>query len=493
VALSADVATLDPWNATDLDTLLVTRQIFETLVDFEPGALRIVPKLAESWSSSPDGTTWTFSLRKGVRFHDGTELTAAAVALNFDRARLSGHPGRGTGAFAPYAATFGGFDDASTIVKVGAKDPATVVFTTRSAFAPFLAALAMPSFAIVSPKSIADDPARWAMSASAAAAGTGPFSYGADAWQPGQQLTLERSATYWGRDRDGRSLPYLDRVVVRSIKDESARVSELRSGAIELVRDVSPSVIPQLKADPNLVVAIRSGLNVSFLGISQDVKPFDRLEVRRAVAGAIDRQRIASSVYGPDVHVASQLLPPGIVGYDDSVVEFARYDLAAAKRSLADAGFPNGFATELWYPQAWRASALDPRRVADAIASDLGRVGIFVTVNTKDAATLAADVRAGRVPLWLGEAGADLVDPDAYISDPWKNPVVSELLRRARAELDATKRGELYKQVSKLTQQDVARIPLVLADPHLALSGRVRGLMPHATGGEALTLVWLGR
>src|SRR4030088_1672291 len=118
VALSADGTTLDPWNANEPSTLLVTRQIFETLVDYEPGGFKIVPKLAESWSLSPDGRAWTFTLRRGVKFHDGTDLDAAAVVLNFERARQTANGlGGAAGAdrYRTYAALLEGFDDASVI------------------------------------------------------------------------------------------------------------------------------------------------------------------------------------------------------------------------------------------------------------------------------------------------------------------------------------------------------------------------------------------
>ena len=136
VAIAADSTTLDPWNAADANALLVTRQIFETLVEYEPGSLRIVPKLAESWSVSSDGLAWTFVLRRGVKFHDGTDLDAAAVALNFDRARQSAHPLRGPSGverFRAYATLLEGFDDASVIARVDAKDAGTVVITTAAA------------------------------------------------------------------------------------------------------------------------------------------------------------------------------------------------------------------------------------------------------------------------------------------------------------------------------------------------------------------------
>jgi ABC-type transport system substrate-binding protein len=183
-----------------------------------------------------------------------------------------------------------------------------------------------------------------------------------------------------------------------------------------------------------------------------------------------------------------------MLGYDDSVVEFYRLDTAAAKRLLADAGFPSGFATELWHPPAWRAQYSDPRRVAESLAADLAKIGITATVRTEDAAAYRADARADRLPLWLGDGG-DGADPDAFFPDGgvWAGEVVHELLRRARYEVDASKRTEVYKQVSKLIQLDAARIPLVHADALVAATKKVRGLVPHPLGVEAYTAVWLGK
>src|ERR1700687_6003370 len=233
VALTSDLTTLDPWNANDPGALLVTRQIFETLVDYEAGGFKIVPKLAESWSLSSDGRSWTFTLRRGVKFHDGTDLDAAAVVLNFERARQTTHPLRGAAGpdrFRTYAALLEGFDDASVIARVEAKDSATVVVTTKTPFGPLLSDLAMPGFAIVSPRSMRDDPARWSTAASMAAWGTGPFVFRPGAWQPGQQITLDRNAAYWMKDQAGTPLPYADRVVLRVIRDEAGRSAERRSG-----------------------------------------------------------------------------------------------------------------------------------------------------------------------------------------------------------------------------------------------------------------------
>jgi len=498
IALSADLTTLDPWNANDPNTLLVTRQIFETLVEYEPGGFKIVPKLAESWSVSADGRAWTFALRRGVMFHDGSVLDAAAVVLNLERARQVAHPLRGAAGpdrFRLYAALFDGFDDASVIAKVEASDSRTVVVTTRMPFGPLLADLALPSFAIVSPKTMRDDPAGWATPASRSVAGTGPFVYRTGAWQTGQQIALERNTAYWAKDPRGLALPYADRAAFRVVKDETARIAELRSGGLDAARDLTPAALPTVRADPNLQLVARPAFNTSYLGIAGTASPLDKVEVRRAIAMAVDRSLLAGALYSGAGRSASQLLAPGMLGYDDSVVDFYRYDTAAAKRLLVDAGLAGGFTTELWYPSASAAPYPDPRRVAESVAADLAKIGVFATLRTEDAAAYRADAGASRLPLWLGDASGDSADPDSFFSDggSWAGDVVRELLRRARYEADASKRTELYKQVSKLIQQDAARIPLVHASMLVAATKKVRGLVLDPIGVEAYTTVWLGK
>ena len=498
VALTADATTLDPWNANDTNTMLVTRQIFETLVDYDPAGFKIVPKLAETWSMSSDGRVWTFALRRGVKFHDGTDLDAAAVVLNFDRARQAAHPLRGPALsgspYRAYAALLEGFDDASAIVRVEAKDATSVVITTKTPFGPLLADLAMPSFAIVSPKSMRDDPVGWSRPSTRGAAGTGPFVFRPGAWQPGQQIALDRNPEYWTKDQAGSAVPYADRVVLRVIKDEAARITELRSGGLDAVRDVTPLWLPAVRSDPNLQLIVRLAATTTYLGVAA-APPFDKVEARRAIAMAVDKSLLATTLFSGAGRSASQLLPPGTLGYDDSVVEFYRLDIAGAKRLLADAGVASGLTTELWYPAAWRSYYPEPKRVAESIAADLAKIGIVATVRTQDAAAYLADARAGRLLLWLGDAGGDSADPDSYFPDSgaWAGDVARELLRRARYEADASKRTELYKQVSKIIQQDASRIPLVQADALVAATKKVRGLVPHPIGVEAYAQVWLGK
>jgi len=469
------MTSLDPWTASDPATLIVLRQVYETLVDLAPGGFTVVPKLAERWSVTGDGRVWTFQLRQGVRFHDGTALDAAAVAFNFERAR-----------------SFARFDLGSLVTSVVTPDPATVSFTLRAPFAPFLATLATPSFGIVSPTCLRQGPA-WATPATRCAAGTGPFRSEPGAWQAGDRIALTRNPSYWGMDQSGRQLPYLDGVEFRAVRDETSRVAELRAADVDIALDIGPSSLAAIRSDPNLGIRRRPSADVSYLGIAVTATPFDSLEVRRAVAMAIDRNAILQTAYGGDALIASQLVPPGLAGYDDTITEFTKYDTAAAKRALADAGYPSGFASDLWYATQATAALPDPKRIADAIAADLGRIGILVRLRPADADTVAASSRSGGTALWVGERTATRADADEFLADVSANPVAAELVRRAGAESDGSKRAELYKQVTKILQQEIARVPLFHSSPPIALIGKVIGLTPQPIVGESFATVTLGR
>ena len=510
---SGDITVLDPWNVTDGNSLLVTRQIYESLVDYEPTGFKIVPKLAESWSTSADGKVWTFNLRKGVKFHDGTDFNADAVVLNFKRAINTKDPLRGKpigDEYAYWGDQWNGFDADSIITKVEAKDANTVLFTTKTAFGPFLANMAMPTFPIVSPKSIKDDVDGWMTVNTKGAAGTGPFLIKPGAWQKGQQITLEKNPSYWAKDKDGRPLPYLDKVVFRFIADESARVAELRAGSVDAIRDFSPASIPTIKSDPNLQIIPRPSFNIAYLGINQGVKPLDNLNVRKAIAMSIDKAAIVSAIYAGEAKAASQFLVPGMLGYDESVTDFYKFDQAGAKKLLADAGFANGFTIDLWYMPVSRPYYPDPKKIAEAFSADLAKVGITATLKTQDWTPYRKDARENKYGLWLLGWTGDNGDPDNFLNvffhpkvvdgkdtpieaGNWSSPPTWDILRKAQVEIDNTKRAELYKQASKLVQQDVPRVPMFHANPPTGVTKKVLGFIPHPTGGEAFTLVYLGK
>jgi peptide/nickel transport system substrate-binding protein len=458
VALPAEVTSFDTWNG-DPASLIASRQMFETLVEVDPATSRIMPALASSWQMTNDGASWTFTLREGVRFHDGTPLDATAVVASFERGRASRVPA--------YRALF---DDPSAIVSVQVVDPRTVRFDLRAPFGPFLAHLGSPQAAIAR-----------------GGAGTGPFAASPTALAPDGTLTLRRNDSYWRRDAAGKELPYLDGLILRPVRDASSRLAELRAGRVEVALDLPIAQASSARSDPSLVVSPRKDAALASLGIDVTVAPFDRPETRRALAMAVNRNAL-SAVYAGTSRSATQAVPPGSLAYDDSVVEFALLDTDAARKALLDAHVPTPISADLAYPNVPTPAYPDPQRIAQSIAADLGKIGIVARLRAVDPMGL----REAKATLTLDTTPVGL-DPDDMFSplygsdDPSGTSLIVGLVRKARADADPTKRAELYKQVSKLARTDAQRVPLLFADRPNATTARLVGY----TGIEYFGTVWL--
>jgi len=455
VAVAADVASLDPWS--DEASLVAIRQIFETLVEVDPATSKVTPALASSWQTANDGATWTFTLREGVRFHDGSALDAAAVAASFDRGRTT----------RAYRALFG---DASTVQSVQAVDPRTVRFDLRVPFGPFLAHLGAPQAAIAR-----------------GTAGTGPFVAPTGSLAPDGGLTLRRNDAYWARDAAGKQLPYLTGLVLRPVVDPTSRLAELRAGRVEVALDLPIPQASTARSDPSLAVSPRKDAALASLGINTTATPFDRSEARRALAMAINRNAL-SAVYGGTSRPATQAAPPRSMAYDDSVVEFAPLDVDGARKALVDAHIPTPISVELAYPNVPTDAYPDPLRIAQSIAADLGKIGIVARLRAVDPAAL----REAGATLTLDTTALGLDPDDVFwplygLDDPTGTSLIVGLVRKARAEADPTKRAELYKQVSKIARTDALRVPLLFADRPHATTARLVGY----GGIEYFGTVWL--
>jgi peptide/nickel transport system substrate-binding protein len=455
VAVPSEVAALDPW--ADASSLVATRQVFETLVAIDPQTGVVVSALATSWQLGNEGASWTFTLRDGVRFHDGAALDATSVAASFAR-------GKATRAYRAL------FDEPSAIVNVQAVDPRTVRFDLRAPFGPFLAHLAAPQAAI----------------ARSSGVGTGPFAASASALAPDGTLTLRRNESYWRRDAAGKQLPYLDGLVLRPVRDATSRLAELRAGRVEVALDLPIAQATIARSDPSLVVTPSKDVALASLGIDVATAPFDRAEARRAVAMAVNRSAL-TAVYAGTSRPATQVVPPGSLGFDDSVVEFAVLDPDAARKALADAHVPTPIATDLAYPNVPTAAYPDPQRIAQSIAADLGKIGIVARLRAVDPIAL----RDAKTAFTLDTTAIGL-DPDdvfwpLYGTDDPSAPLIVGLVRKARTEADPSKRAELYKQVSKIARTDALRVPLLFADRPNAATARLVGY----TGIEYFGTVWL--
>jgi peptide/nickel transport system substrate-binding protein len=456
VAVAAEITSLDPWTA-DAASLVASRQIFETLVGVDASGT-ITPELASAWQSANDGATWTFTLRDGIRFHDGAALDAAAVAASFDRGRAS----------RSYATIF---DDPPQLARVVPIDARTIRFDLRAPFGPFLAHLAAPQAAIAR-----------------GTAGTGPFLARADALAPDGTLSLERNDAYWRKSAASLAEPYLSGLVLRPVRDPAARLAEVKAGRVDIALDLPVAQALTARGDPNLVLALRPYAALASLAIDVTVSPFDRPEIRRAVAMSVDRSALAS-VYGGTLRNATQVVPPGSFAYDTSVTEFAPFDATAAKRMVADTHVTLPIAADFAYPSSATGAYPDPQRIAQSLAADMAKLGIVARLRAVDGAA----IRAAKATLALETTLTGLDPDDVYWPlfgdpDPSDSSLIVALLRKARGEADPSKRAELYKQVSKISRTEATRVPLLFADRPSAASARVVGF----TGESAsFATVWL--
>lgn len=351
-----DSVSLDPITVTDGESFKVTKNVFDTLINFGEQDTEIEPALATEWEAAEDGLSYTLTLREGVKFHDGTDFNAEAVVANFDR-WAAGDADK----FPYYQSMFGGFgdDEGHVIESVEATGDHEVVFTLKRPQAPFLKNLAMSPFGIASPTafeaagdSFGDNPV-----------GTGPFKF--VEWNRNDTVRIEKFDDYWVEGE-----PKLDEVVFRSIPDNSARLNALMSGEIDLADGITPSDAPAIESNENLQIYERPSMNVGYLGMTVTREPFDDPLVRQALNHAINKQAIVDAFFEGRADVAKNPMPPVISGYNDSIDPY-EYDPEKAKELLAEAGLEDGFEMELWAMPVPRPYMPDGQKVAEAIQSDL--------------------------------------------------------------------------------------------------------------------------
>jgi peptide/nickel transport system substrate-binding protein len=482
----ADSVGLDPAIVTDGESFRVTRNIYESLLEYKRDSTEVVPGLAERWETSADGLTWKLALRRNVKFHDGTPFNAEAVVFNFERWMLESHPYH-KGVFEYWKSMFGGFP--GFVKSVKASDDGTVEFVLEKPMAPFLANLAMPMFGIASPtavKKYGDDYFKNPV-------GTGPFRF--KEWRKDDRIVLERNPDYWGEKA------LLDRVIFRSIIDNSARLLELQAGSIDLMEFLSPDDLPTVKNDANLQLVLRPSMNVGYLWWNVEKEPFGKLEVRRAIGHAINKRAIVDKLFGGIGIAAKNMLPPSLWGYNDAVVDY-EYDAAKAREYLAKAALPDGFKTKLWAMPNPRPYMPQPTKIAEAIQADLKAVGIEAEIVTMDWAAYLAKTRDGEQEMYMLGWTGDNGDPDNFLywffgqketRSRYFNAKAAELTAKAQAIFNQEERARLYRETQMILKEDAANVPIAHTTPPLAAKKIVKGYTPHATGGEKLDTVWLDK
>jgi len=475
--------------ATDGNSLTAGYQILENLVFVEPGGTELQPGLATEWSSNEDGTVWTFTLREGVTFHDGTPFNAEAAKFNFDRwndpAFEYGFRDEGV-QYEAWGYVFGGYrgDEAAVLDETRVVDEYTIelALTRPMGFLP--AALSSSYFGLHSPEAVRQGGAAYG-TPSVGAVGTGPFQF--VEWVDGSQLVLERYENYWGEPAG------VERLVFRGIEDPTARLAELQAGSIDIAVNLSPDARETIESDPNLeVVTAETNLNVGYLAMHQSNEPFGNLQVRQAIAHAIDWNEIVAAFFGEDATVATQFVPPGLIGRVEGLQPY-EYNPERARELLAEAGYPDGFQTQLWYMPVSRPYFPTPEPVASAMASYLAEVGIQAELMTEDWGTYLDDYQTGKFPMYMLGWSADFADPDNFVYTffnstqqedylGWNSPEVGDLLEQARQEPDEEARIQLYRQINEIIYEQVPSIPVAHNPVLNAMRSNIEGFMPSALG-----------
>jgi peptide/nickel transport system substrate-binding protein len=514
-ASSADPVALDGALISDGESGRVIIQIYEGLVALKPGTTIVVPSLATKWKASADGKKWTFTLRSGVTFTDGTAMDAAAVCYNFNRWYNF------TGSFQNPSATyywqtvFGGFKTydpksgapkGSLFSSCKATGTSTVTIALTAPSASFLGALSLPSFFIGSPTAMqkygADQGSVDADGvfhptgtyATAHPTGTGPFML--QSWTRGDKLVLVRNPNYWGKKA------ILNQLIFRPIADNAARLQALQNGEIQGYDLVEPQDVATIKSDSKLQLLSRPPFNVGIVGMNQSMPPMNNLKVRQALAYGLDRATVVKAFYGGRGVVAKEFQPPSLFGYSNTVKQYP-YNPAKAKALLKAAGLKLPVTINFWYPTSVsRPYMPDPVKNFQAFSASLTKSGFKVVPH---AAPWNPDylggVQAGKAQVFLYGWTGDYGDPDdfdgVFFRTPQKqwgfnNKAIFNILTQARDETSIEKRVALYKQANNMIMDFLPGVPYVHTSPALAFDKNVKGYVPSPVDIQLFSGVSLG-
>ncbi|HEX2687209.1 MAG TPA: ABC transporter substrate-binding protein [Kofleriaceae bacterium] len=476
VAQAADVAGLDPVRVVDSESIEVGSILFEGLARWQLGTTNVEPGLATRWQISADGLRWTFALRPGVVFHDGTLLDADAVAFSFQRVIDPHHP------------SYVGGDDAAywrgllkDVTRVTALDPARVEIEVAHPYAPLLDELAM--FPIVSPAAVR----WWGGEFRRHPVGTGAFQF--ESWDAGERVVVRRFERYWGQR------PALDRIVFRVVVDARQRLVELQSGAVDLAAAILPDEQSFVELHPDLVLLHTPSNDVSFLAFNTTHPPFDNVRVRRAINHAINKEPIVQLAYHGRAVTAEGPLPPGQWGTSAPAIRYT-YDPGIARQlldaAIAAHAFDPARVYKLYAPSTPRGYLAQPERVARYLQAALSQLGVTTELILQPIGSYLESVSHGDHDLalsgWIGDTG----DPDNFLyvlfhSDNatagsaqniafYRNPSVDRLLNEARATIDQPSRERLYAEVQDLVAADAPWVPIAHAELVIAARAELEGV-----------------
>jgi len=485
----------NPMINTTGTTFDALRPIYNRLVEFKPGTTEVVGGLADRWEVSPDGKIFTFHLRHGVKwqsnkdFKPTRDFNADDVIFSFERQWKDSNP---------YHKVSGGgydyFNDMSMpalLDSIDRVDDYTVRFVLKQPQTPFLANMAM-DFASIQSKEYADAllKAGKPEQIDQVPIGTGPFEL--LQYQKDATIRYRAFAGYWGPK------PKIDTLVFSITTDAAVRLAKLRANECQIAPFPNPADLPAIRADKNLTLLSQPGLNIGYLAFNNLKPPFTDVRVRRAINMAIDKAAILKAVYQGAGQPAKNLIPPSMWSYDDKIEDY-KFDPAAAKKLLAEAGFPNAFETDLWAMPVQRPYNPDARRIAELMQADLAAVGIKAKIVSYEWGEYRKRVQNGEHQMallgWTGDNG----DPDNFFvplagcaaarigggsASKWCNQDFEALIQKAATIPGQADRAKLYEQAQVIMHDQAPFYLIAHSVVYLPMRANVVGYKMSPLGGH---------
>ena len=509
---AGDPKNFDPIFNDDGESFRPVRQMFDTLVTHKPGTAELQGGLAESWEHDAEGKVWTFKLRQGVKFHDGTPFNAAAVCYNFDRwYNMKGAAAQSQMIY--YMDVFGGFakndsPDAGKPIynKCEAKDDGTAVLTLNQYKGAFPGAFALTSLSIASPDALkkydADtvkqngDSFEYSAFANEHPVGTGPFIFGG--WDKAKgEITLNRNPDYWGDKAK------VDKLVIKIIKDENTRKQELRAGTVQGIDFPAPADRKAL-AGEGFQVLDRPAFNILYLGINQKNPKLKDLRVRQAIAYALNRQQLVQTKGPGGTKVADEFMPDTVLGYAPDVQKYD-YNPEKAKQLLKEAGAEN-LTLNFYYPtDVSRPYMPNPQEIFTVLANDLSAVGIKVNgVARPWNGGYKDDVQQfGKQDLHLLGWTGDYNDPGNFVGTffgraktEFGDAAMTDMfdaIAKADGTVDEAGKKAAWEQVNRdIAAKWLPAVPIWHAPPAIVVTKDVKGLVASPLTDERFNTVSVG-
>jgi peptide/nickel transport system substrate-binding protein len=468
-----DAQSLDESTVFDNNSIWIIEQITQPLFTVTSSGKSVQPWLATGYTVSKDQLAYTLSLRKGVKFSDGATMTSKDVQFSLEQTM---------------AASQGwGYID-SAIKSVQAPSPDTVVVNLKYKWAPILADLALFANGIV-PDNYGG---KSATAFYAAPVGTGPFKF--DYWHKGSALKLVRNTYYWQPGK-----PYLDSVTWTDVPNDNTRQLQVTGGQAQIDQFPAWSTVAQLKANPAVQLSLFPSTETTYLAFNEHVRPFQDVNVRRAISYAVDREALVKAVVFGNGQPANSLFPPQVPYYDANSGGL-QHNVAAAKAALAKSSVPKGFSTVLTVP----SGNSDYATIATILQSELKPLGINVSIQTLDPNTANGNFQSGKYDMSFSLWTMDIPDPDELATfglDPtsgsksfftfYSNPTVVKAVHGAEVTTDSTARQADYNTAQTQAARDAFMAFLYYSPYAYAQSANVHGFDVTPLGNYHMEDVWL--